>query len=82
MPEIARAVAEPIGNVKDITIIDTDGANKLTRMTTNTITQLDAVLQSFTGTSLTEVIGRYVEKKTNGGSPETATRPPQDPAAT
>ena len=58
LPEIARAIAEPISNVKDITIIDTQGASKLTNVATNTIGQLDAILQSFTGSSLSELIAR------------------------
>jgi flotillin len=66
LPEVARAIAEPIGNVKDITIIDTEGANKLTRVTANTVRQLDSVLESFTGSSLSSLVGRYLS---NGGGP-------------
>jgi flotillin len=66
LPDVAREIAAPIGNVKDITIIDAEGANKLTKTTTNTIKQLDAVLESFTGASLSELLGRYLERKTNG----------------
>ena len=65
LPEVARAVAEPIGNVKDITIIDTEGANKLTQVTANTVRQLDSVLESFTGSSLSGLLGRYMQ---NGGT--------------
>jgi flotillin len=65
LPEVARAVAEPISNVKDITIIDTEGANKLTRVTANTVSQLDSILESFTGASLSELVGRYLS---NGGT--------------
>lgn len=64
LPEVARAIAEPISNVKDITIIDTEGANKLTRVTANTVRQLDSVLESFTGSSLSDLVGRYLR---NGG---------------
>lgn len=60
LPDVARAIAEPIGNVKDITIIDTEGANKLTRVTANTVRQIDAVLESFTGASLSTLVGRYL----------------------
>ena len=67
LPDIARAVAEPISNVKEITIIDTEGANKLTRTTANTVKQLDSVLESFTGSSLTGLIGRYLEGRGAGG---------------
>ncbi len=74
LPDIARAVAEPIGNVKDITIIDTEGANKLTRTTANTVKQLDSVLESFTGSSLSSLIARYLEGK-NGGDTGNDGRP-------
>ncbi len=60
LPDIARAVAEPISNVKEITIIDTEGANKLTKMTANTVKELDSVLETFTGSSLTALIGGYL----------------------
>jgi flotillin len=72
LPEVARAVAEPIGNVKDITIIDTEGANKLTQVTANTVKQLDSVLESFTGSSLSGLIGRYMQ---NGGEKDEPTPP-------
>ena len=60
LPDVARAIAEPIGNVKDITIIDTEGANKLTRLTANTVREVDAVLESFTGASLSDLVGRFL----------------------
>jgi flotillin len=67
LPDVARAIAEPISNVKDITIIDTEGANKLTRTTANTVRQIDSVLESFTGASLSDLVGRYIERSGNGG---------------
>jgi len=60
LPEVARAIAEPIGKVDSITIIDTEGASKLTKTTANTITQLDSVFRSFTGAGLTDLIGRVL----------------------
>jgi flotillin len=68
LPDIARAVAEPISNVKEITIIDTQGASKLTQMTANTVKQLDSVLETFTGSSLTGLISRYLEGREGGGN--------------
>jgi len=86
LPEVARAVAEPISNVKEITIIDTEGANKLTRVTANTVGQLDSILESFTGSSLSSLVNRYLEGKTNGegkadaadGEIEPAPKPPPE----
>lgn len=67
LPDVARAVAEPISNVKNITIIDTEGASKLTKVTANTVKQLDEIVESFTGASLSALVNRYIEGKTNGG---------------
>lgn len=53
-----------LGNVKDITI-DTECANRLTRVTANTVHQVDWVLESFTGAGLGPVSARYG----NGGPP-------------
>ena len=72
LPEVARAIAEPIGSVRDMTIIDTEGANKLTKLSANTMRQLDAVLESFTGSSLSELIARRLG---NGGRGPTAAAP-------
>ena len=73
LPDVARAIAEPIGHVKDITIIDTEGANKLTRMTANTVREVDAVLEAFTGASLSDLVGRYLR---NGNSQRGAAQEP------
>jgi flotillin len=70
LPEVARAVAEPISNVKDITIIDTEGANKLTKVTANTVQQLDSILESFTGSSLSGLVGRYLSDGAKGNGQE------------
>lgn len=72
LPEVAGAIAEPISQVKNMTIIDTEGANKITKVTTNTIEQLDAVLESFTGSSLRELVGQYMEKSGKGNGPAVA----------
>jgi flotillin len=75
LPDVARAIAEPLGNVNDITIIDTEGASKLTRVTANTVKQVDAVLESFTGASLSDLVGRLLNNsnrengKPGGDSP-------------
>ncbi|MDQ4124180.1 MAG: flotillin family protein, partial [Actinomycetota bacterium] len=82
LPDVARAIAEPIGNVKDITIIDTEGANKLTRTTANTVRQIDSVLESFTGASLSDLVGRYIEKSGNGGARKNGGPAPEEDEGT
>jgi flotillin len=78
LPEVARAVAEPIGNVKDITIIDTEGASKLTRLSANTMSQIDAMLESFTGSSLSELVGRLMRNGGRGSPDGPVDGPPGD----
>ncbi len=70
LPDVARAISEPIGQVKDMTIIDTEGAGAIPRMAANTFRQLDGVLESFTGSSLSALVGRIIGEKTVVGVPE------------
>ncbi|SDN34253.1 flotillin [Actinomyces ruminicola] len=57
-PEIARALAEPLGSVKDMSIISTEGASALPKAVASNVEQLDAVMRSLTGTSLTDMMQR------------------------
>lgn len=57
-PEIARALAEPLGAVKDLSIISTDGASALPKAVASNIDQLDAVMRSLTGASITDMLSR------------------------
>lgn len=58
-PEIARALAEPLGSVKDMSIISTEGASALPKAVAGNVEQLDAVMRSLTGTSLTDMMQRF-----------------------
>jgi flotillin len=75
LPEVARAISEPIGKVKDITIIDTNGASKLTQVTADTVRQLDSVLESFTGSSLSDMIGRRLSQTATNGDTKAEENP-------
>ncbi|WP_196717034.1 flotillin family protein [Actinomyces trachealis] len=57
-PEIARALAEPLASVKDLSIISTDGASALPRAVASNVEQLDAVMRSLTGASLSGMLSR------------------------
>lgn len=70
LPDVARAISEPIGQVRDMTIIDTEGAGAIPRMAANTFRQLDGVLESFTGSSLSALVGRIIGEKAVVGVPE------------
>jgi flotillin len=76
LPDVARAIAEPVGKAKSITIIDTEGANKLTKFSTNTIHQLDAVMESLTGSSLRSLVRRITG---NGGTGDGGAPGPEAP---
>jgi hypothetical protein len=45
-------------------------------MTANTVNQIDAVLESFTGASLSSLVGRRYLRNGNGGAP--TQEPPPD----
>ena len=62
-PDIARALAEPMGSVKDMSIISTDGASALPKAVAGNVEQLNAVMRSLTGSDLTDMLGRFINDK-------------------
>jgi flotillin len=62
LPEIARAIAEPLSKTEKIVIVsqggDSMGASKITKDITNIIAQLPPVLESLTGVKLEELIAK------------------------
>lgn len=58
-PEIARALAEPMAGIKDMSIISTEGASALPKAVAGNVEQLDAVMRSLTGSSLTDMVSRF-----------------------
>ena len=62
-PDIARALAEPMGAVKDMSIISTDGASALPKAVAGNVEQLNAVMRSLTGSDLTDMLGRFIDDK-------------------
>ncbi|WP_322783163.1 flotillin family protein [Actinomyces bowdenii] len=65
-PEIARALSEPLGNVRDMSIISTEGASALPRAVAGNVDQLDAVLRSLVGTGLTDMVGHLLPQDGSG----------------
>lgn len=59
-PEIARALSEPLANVRDMSIISTEGATALPKAVAGNVEQLDAVLRSLVGTGLTDMVGHLL----------------------
>ncbi|MFC2361430.1 MAG: flotillin domain-containing protein, partial [Actinomyces dentalis] len=62
-PEIARALAEPLGSVRDMSIISTDGASALPKAVAGNVEQLDAVMRSLTGSGLTDMLSQFMNAK-------------------
>ena len=62
LPELARAVAEPLAKTEKIVIVsqggDSIGASKITKDVTNIIAQLPPVLEALTGIKLEQLIAK------------------------
>jgi len=80
LPELARAVAEPLSKTEKITIVSTGsdasaGASKVTRDVTNIIAQLPPVIEALSGVDLAALIkelpqlrGRFASASPGAGS--------------
>ncbi len=81
MPQIARAIADPLSKTERIVIINAggdgdgsgSGASKLTKDVTNIISQVPAVIEGLTGMKLEDLVNRIPGLKEsngkNGGGP-------------
>jgi len=68
LPELARAVSEPLGKVERIVMVgDADGAPKLTGQVASVLAQLPTVVESLTGLDLVELLKRKEKKETTNG---------------
>jgi flotillin len=56
LPEIVRAAAEPMANIKDLTVLSTDGASELVRNGTRTVAEASAVVKGVTGIDVPSLI--------------------------
>lgn len=73
LPDLARAVAEPLSKVEKIVMIsngaDGTGASRLTRDVIDTVSQLPPILEGVTGMSLRDLIER-IPKLKGGETPD------------
>lgn len=58
LPEIAKELASPMSNIKDLSIISTDGAGALPKAVANNFGQLETILEKTTGISLKDILNR------------------------
>ncbi len=59
LPEIAKAIAEPLAKVEKIVIVNTDdklGTNKITGQLANVISQVPEVIESITGVDIKKIL--------------------------
>jgi flotillin len=74
LPELARAIAEPLSKTEKIVIIsnggDAAGASKITKDITNIIAQLPPVLEAVAGVNLKDIIERIPKLSGKGDSPK------------
>lgn len=59
LPEIARELAAPMGNIDNLTIVSTEGASALPKAVADNFTQLQALLSSTTGIDLSAIMKRF-----------------------
>ena len=71
LPEIVRAAAEPMANIKDLTVLSTDGASELVRNGTRTVAEASAVVKGVTGIDVPSLISSAIGGRgTDGGGGE------------
>ena len=71
MPEMLAAVAKPIGDVDNITVIgDAGAATGVTKISTDLLVKLPAVVKAATGLDLTELMKSWFAEGTTPASPE------------
>ncbi|MFC1476158.1 hypothetical protein ACFLQW_04070, partial [Candidatus Zixiibacteriota bacterium] len=69
LPEIARAVSEPLAKTEKMIVINSDGASRVTQDIGKIIAQLPPVVESLTGLDFAKLLQR-IPRMTNTGSPE------------
>jgi flotillin len=84
LPEIVRAIAEPLSKVDKISIVSTGGANgsnlgasRVTGEVVNMLAQMPVILEALTGVKMSDLMARVpglrtVEGSTGDGSPDGA----------
>jgi flotillin len=71
LPEIVRAAAEPMANIKDLTVLSTDGASELVKNGTRTVAEASAVVKGVTGIDIPSLIGSAMGgRRATGEGPE------------
>lgn len=71
LPKIARELAAPYGNIKDLTVISTDGAGQLSRNVAGNVNDTVTMLEKMTGVDLRQLVDRVASGRTQPPVPAT-----------
>ena len=76
LPEIAKAISEPLSKTDSITVVHTDGpgagASKVTQDVTNIMAQLPPIVESLSGIDLRKLVELVPQLKADKGSKQTS----------
>lgn len=73
MPELAGRIAEPLGNIDKITVVDTgngEGANRVSNYVTSLMSTAPEMLKTVAGIDVQELIRRFTARAVEGGNGE------------
>ncbi|GAA1824307.1 flotillin family protein [Microlunatus capsulatus] len=71
LPKIARELAAPYGNIKDLTVISNDGAGQLSRNIAGNVNDTVTMLEKMTGVDLRQLVNRVASDRTQPPAPAT-----------
>ncbi|MCS0498456.1 SPFH domain-containing protein [Protaetiibacter mangrovi] len=69
LPEITRAVAEPLASIGNLTVISTEGASAVTKTVTDVASEIPAVVKNLTGLDLSALLGGAAGAALAGAEP-------------
>lgn len=69
LPQVARELAAPMGNIDKLTVISTDGASALPKAVANNFSQLQEIVQSTTGLDMSAMLSSFAGGKLAATAP-------------
>ncbi len=72
LPDVVREAAKPIGDIDSLTVVSTDGANKVTQMSTDALSQGIATIKALTGVDLADVLQKVAGQSAVVDAPTSA----------
>lgn len=62
LPKVAEKLAEPMGNIDNLTVISSDGASQLPKQITDGVLQTSQLLKDTTGVDLTKMLSSSIDR--------------------